>query len=160
MMAKKVDKIIKLALEAGKANPAPPVGPALGAAGVNIMMFCKEYNARTSDKKGQVIPCEISVFEDRSFTFILKTPPAAELLKAAAKVKKGTGTPFGRDEATVGSVTMAQVEEIAKVKMPDLNTNRLQSAMNTVMGTARNMGIKVDGETVTKEGKERLMHPE
>ena len=100
------------------------------------------------------------MFEDRSFTFILKTPPAAELLKAAAKVKKGTGTPFGRDEATVGSVTMAQVEEIAKVKMPDLNTNRLQSAMNTVMGTARNMGIKVDGETVTKEGKERLMHPE
>ena len=124
------------------------------------MMFCKEYNARTSDKKGTVIPVEISVFEDRSFTFILKTPPAAELLKAAAKVKKGTGTPFGRDEATVGSVTMAQVEEIAKVKMPDLNTNRLQSAMNTVMGTARNMGIKVDGETVTKEGKERLMHPE
>ena len=160
MMAKKVTKIIKLALDAGKANPAPPVGPALGAAGVNIMMFCKEYNARTSDKKGTVIPVEISVFEDRSFTFILKTPPAAELLKAAAKVKKGTGTPFGRDEATVGSVTMAQVEEIAKVKMPDLNTNRLQSAMNTVMGTARNMGIKVDGETVTKEGKERLMHPE
>ena len=100
------------------------------------------------------------MFEDRSFTFILKTPPAAELLKAAAKVKKGTGSPFGRDAATVGSVTMAQVEEIAKVKMPDLNTNRLQSAMNTVMGTARNMGIKVDGETVTKEGKERLMHPE
>ena len=160
VMAKKVSKVIKLALQAGTANPAPPVGPALGAAGVNIMMFCKEYNARTSDKKGTVIPVEISVFEDRSFTFILKTPPAAELLKAAAKVKKGTGTPFGRDEATVGSVTMAQVEEIAKVKMPDLNTNRLQSAMNTVMGTARNMGIKVDGETVTKEGKERLMHPE
>ena len=159
-MAKKVSKMIKLALAAGSANPAPPVGPALGAAGVNIMMFCKEYNARTSDKKGEIIPVEISVFEDRSFTFILKTPPAAELLKAAAKVKKGTGTPFGRDEATVGSVTMAQVEEIAKVKMPDLNTNRLQSAMNTVMGTARNMGIKVDGETVTKEGKERLMHPE
>ena len=159
-MAKKVTKVIKLAIDAGKANPAPPIGPALGAAGVNIMMFCKEYNARTQDKAGTVIPVEISVFEDRSFTFILKTPPAAELLKAAAKVKKGTGTPFGRDEATVGSVTMAQVEEIAKVKMPDLNTNRLQSAMNTVMGTARNMGIKVDGETVTKEGKERLMHPE
>ena len=154
-----MSKVIKLALQAGTANPAPPVGPALGAAGVNIMMFCKEYNAARRTR-GHGHPGEISVFEDRSFTFILKTPPAAELLKAAAKVKKGTGTPFGRDEATVGSVTMAQVEEIAKVKMPDLNTNRLQSAMNTVMGTARNMGIKVDGETVTKEGKERLMHPE
>jgi len=149
MMAKKVSKIIKLALDAGKANPAPPVGPALGAAGVNIMMFCKEYNARTQDKAGTVIPVEISVFEDRSFTFILKTPPAAELLKKAAKVSKGSGEPAVRSKSgamtynTVGEVTMAQVEEIAKIKLPDLNTNKLQSAMNTVMGTAKNMGIAV-----------------
>jgi len=143
MMAKKVSKIIKLALEAGKANPAPPVGPALGAAGVNIMMFCKEYNARTSDKSGEIVPVEISVFEDRSFTFILKTSPASELLKKAAGIAKGSGTPGGREYMEAGSVTMAQVEEIAKVKMPDLNTNRLQSAMNTVMGTAKNMGIVV-----------------
>jgi len=149
MMAKKVSKIIKLALDAGKANPAPPVGPALGAAGVNIMMFCKEYNARTQDKSGTVIPVEISVFEDRSFTFILKTPPAAELLKKAAKVSKGSGEPAVRNKAGdmtynhVGSVTMDQIEEIAKIKLPDLNTNKLQSAMNTVMGTAKNMGIAV-----------------
>ena len=143
MMAKKVTKVIKLALGAGTANPAPPVGPALGAAGVNIMGFCKEYNARTQDQKGTIVPVEISVFEDRSFSFILKTPPASELLKTAAKVKKGTGTPGGRDMKIVGSVTTAQVEEIAKIKMPDLNTNKLQSAMNTVMGTAKNMGITV-----------------
>merc|ERR1719171_2824375 len=143
MMAKKLTKVIKLALDAGKANPAPPVGPALGAAGVNIMMFCKEYNARTSDQAGTVIPVEISVFEDRSFTFILKTPPAAELLKKAAKVSKGTGTPGGRDYKKAGEVTMAQIEEIAKIKLPDLNTNKLESAMNTVKGTAKNMGIVV-----------------
>jgi len=143
MMAKKVSKIIKLALDAGKANPAPPVGPALGAAGVNIMMFCKEYNARTSDKAGTVIPVEISVFEDRSFTFILKTPPASELLKKAAKITKGSGFPAGRDYKKGGEVTTAQIEEIAKIKMPDLNTNKLQSAMNTVAGTAKNMGIVV-----------------
>jgi len=149
MMAKKVTKMIKLALDAGKANPAPPVGPALGAAGVNIMMFCKEYNARTQDKAGMVIPVEISVFEDRSFTFILKTPPASVLLKKAAKVSKGSGEPCvisksgAKTYNTVGSVTMAQVEEIANTKMPDLNTNKLQSAMNTVMGTAKNMGIAV-----------------
>ena len=149
MMAKKVTKIIKLALDAGKANPAPPVGPALGAAGVNIMMFCKEYNARTQDKAGTVIPVEISVFEDRSFTFVLKTPPAAELLKKAAKVSKGSGTPAVRSKkgdlsySFVGEITTAQVEEIAKIKLPDLNTNKLQSAMNTVKGTAKNMGIKV-----------------
>lgn len=143
MMAKKVTRVLKLALGAGSATPAPPIGPALGSAGCNIMMFCKEYNARTADKKGQIIPVEISVFDDRSFTFILKTPPAAELLKSAAGVKKGTGTPGGRDYKSVGEVTKAQVEEIAKVKMPDLNTNKLQSAMNTVMGTAKNMGINV-----------------
>jgi len=143
MMAKKVSKIIKLALDAGKANPAPPVGPALGAAGVNIMMFCKEYNARTQDQAGTVIPVEISVYEDRSFSFILKTPPASELLKKAAKITKGSGTPGGRDYKKAGEVTMAQVEEIAKIKLPDLNTGKVQSAMNTVMGTAKNMGIVV-----------------
>ena len=143
MMAKKVDKIIKLALDAGKANPAPPVGPALGAAGVNIMMFCKEYNARTQDQAGTVIPVEISVFEDRSFTFVLKTPPASVLLKKAAKIAKGSGTPGGRDYKKAGEVTMAQIEEIAKIKLPDLNTDKVQSAMNTVMGTAKNMGIVV-----------------
>ena len=145
MMAKKVSKMIKLALEAGKANPAPPVGPALGAAGVNIMMFCKEYNGRTNDMKGEIIPVEISVFEDRSFTFILKTSPASELLKKAAKITKGSGVPKGRGATVAGSVTMAQIEEIAKIKMPDLNTNKLQSCMNTVMGTAANMGIEVVG---------------
>ena len=146
MMAKKVSKMIKLALDAGKANPAPPVGPALGAAGVNIMMFCKEYNARTQDKVGTVIPVEISVFEDRSFTFILKTPPAAELLKSAAKVKKGSGEPAIRNKAgdmvynVVATVNMEQIKEIAAIKLPDLNTNKIESAMNTVIGTAKNMG--------------------
>lgn len=143
MMAKKVTKIIKLALGAGKANPAPPVGPALGAAGVNIMMFCKEYNARTQDQAGTIVPVEISVFEDRSFTFILKTPPASELLKKAAKIQKGSGNPGGRGYEKAGEVTMEQIEEIAKIKLPDLNTNKIQSAMNTVMGTAKNMGIVV-----------------
>merc|ERR1712196_560377 len=108
------------------------------------MMFCKEYNARTADQGGTFIPVEISVFEDRSFTFILKTPPAAELLKKAAKVKKGSGEPGGRGYSKAGSITLAQVEEIAKIKLPDLNTNKLQSAMNTVMGTAKNMGIEVE----------------
>lgn len=143
MMAKKVEKIIKLAIDAGKANPAPPIGPALGAAGVNIMMFCKEYNARTQDQAGMVVPVEISVYEDRSFTFILKTPPAAVLLKKAAKISKASGTPGGRDYKKAGEVTKAQIEEIAKIKMPDLNTNKIESAMNTVMGTAKNMGIVV-----------------
>lgn len=143
MMAKKITKIIKLALPAGKANPAPPIGPALGAAGCNIMMFCKEYNARTQDQVGTIVPVEISVFEDRSFTFILKTPPCSELLKKAAKIAKGSGTPGGRSYAKAGEVTMKQVEDIAKIKMPDLNTNNLQACMNTVMGTAKNMGIVV-----------------
>jgi len=144
MMAKKVTKIIKLAIPAGKANPAPPIGPALGAAGVNIMMFCKEYNARTQDQAGTIVPVEISVFEDRSYTFVLKTPPAAELLKKAAKIQKGSGTPGGREYKKAGTITLAQVEEIAKIKLPDLNTNKIQSAMNTVMGTAKNMGIVVE----------------
>lgn len=139
-MAKKVVAVIKLALQAGKANPAPPVGPALGQHGVNIMAFCKEYNARTQDKAGYVIPVEISVFEDRSFTFITKTPPASVLLKDAARLAKASEMP-GREPA--GKVTMAQVEEIARVKMPDLNTDDIEAAKLQVMGTARSMGIEV-----------------
>ncbi|PRW33322.1 50S ribosomal L11 [Chlorella sorokiniana] len=130
--------MIKLALPAGKANPAPPVGPALGAKGVNIMQFCKEYNAATQDKAGMIIPVEITVYEDRSFTFILKTPPASVLLKKAAGVESGSGEP---NRKKVGKVTMDQVREIATIKLPDLNCTDLEAACNTVMGTARNMGI-------------------
>lgn len=137
-MAKKVVTLIKLALPAGKANPAPPVGPALGQHGVNIMAFCKEYNAKTSDKAGMIIPVEISVYEDRSFTFILKTPPASVLIRKAAGVEKGSGQP---NKEKVGSITRAQLKEIAEVKMPDLNANDIDAAMNIVEGTARNMGI-------------------
>jgi large subunit ribosomal protein L11 len=139
-MAKKVAAIIKLALPAGKANPAPPVGPALGQHGVNIMMFCKEYNARTADQVGMIIPVEISVFEDRSFTFVLKTPPASVLIQKAAGVERGSGEP---NRKKVGSITRAQLEEIAKTKMPDLNANDIQAAMKIVEGTARNMGVTV-----------------
>jgi large subunit ribosomal protein L11 len=139
-MAKKVAAIIKLALPAGKANPAPPVGPALGQHGVNIMMFCKEYNARTADQVGMIIPVEISVYEDRSFTFVLKTPPASVLIQKAAGVDKGSGEP---NRKKVGSITRAQLEEIAKTKMPDLNANDIQAAMKIVEGTARNMGVTV-----------------
>jgi large subunit ribosomal protein L11 len=139
-MAKKVVALIKLALPAGKANPAPPVGPALGQHGVNIMAFCKEYNARTQEKVGLVIPVEISVFEDRSFTFILKTPPASVLIKKAAGIEKGSGEPRTKK---VGSITRAQLKEIAETKMPDLNANDVEAAMNIVEGTARNMGVTV-----------------
>lgn len=139
-MAKKVTGLIKLALPAGKATPAPPVGPALGQHGVNIAAFCKEYNARTGDKVGLIIPVEISVFEDRSYTFILKTPPASVLLANAAKIKKGSSTP---NKLTVGSVTKAELEEIAQTKLPDLNTTKLSSAIKIVEGTARNMGISI-----------------
>lgn len=139
-MAKKIAAIIKLALPAGKANPAPPVGPALGQHGVNIMMFCKEYNARTADQAGMIIPVEISVFEDRSFTFVLKTPPASVLIQKAAGVDKGSGE---ANRKKVGSITRAQLEEIAKTKMPDLNANDIQAAMRIVEGTARNMGVLV-----------------
>ncbi len=141
-MAKKVVAMIKLALPAGKANPAPPVGPALGQHGVNIMMFCKEYNARTADQAGMVIPVEISVFEDRSFTFILKTPPASVLIKKAAGIEKGSAHP-AKDK--VASITRAQLEDIAKTKMPDLNANDIEAAMKIVEGTARNMGVTVSG---------------
>ena len=139
-MAKKITALIKLALEAGKATPAPPVGPALGQHGVNIAAFCKEYNARTTDKAGLVIPVEISVYEDRSYTFICKTPPASVLLAKAANIKKGAATP---NRVTVGSVTKAQLEEIATTKLPDLNTTKITSAMKIVEGTARNMGISI-----------------
>jgi len=120
--------------------PAPPVGPALGQHGVNIAAFCKEYNARTTDKVGLIIPVEISVFEDRSYTFILKTPPASVLLANAAKIKKGSSTP---NKKNVGSITRSQLEEIANVKLPDLNTTKIKSAIKIIEGTARNMGISV-----------------
>ncbi|HIK40032.1 50S ribosomal protein L11 [Thermoleptolyngbya sp. M55_K2018_002] len=139
-MAKKVVAIIKLAIDAGKANPAPPIGPALGQHGVNIMMFCKEYNARTADQAGMVIPVEISVFEDRSFTFVLKTPPASKLIAKAAKIDRGSGEP---NKKKVGSITRAQLREIAQTKLPDLNANDIEAAMRIVEGTARNMGVTV-----------------
>ncbi len=139
-MAKKVVAIVKLALNAGKANPAPPVGPALGQHGVNIMAFCKDYNARTQDQTGTVIPVEISVYEDRSFTFVLKTSPASILIKKAAGVETGSNEP---NKKKVGSITKAQLAEIARIKLPDLNANDLEAAMNIVGGTARNMGITI-----------------
>ena len=139
-MAKKVVAIIKLAIPAGKANPAPPIGPALGQHGVNIMAFCKEYNAKTAEKAGLVVPVEISVFEDRSFTFILKTPPASVLIKKAIGIEKGSGQP---NKEKVGSITRAQLKEIAETKMPDLNANDIEAAMRIVEGTARNMGVTV-----------------
>ena len=141
-MAKKITGLIKLALPAGKATPAPPVGPALGQHGVNIAAFCKEYNAKTLDETetGLIIPVEISVYEDRSYTFILKTPPASVLLANAAEIKKGSSTP---NKVTVGSITKKQLEEIAKTKLPDLNTTKINSAIKIVEGTARNMGISI-----------------
>lgn len=139
-MPKKITALIKLALPAGKATPAPPVGPALGQHGVNIAAFCKDYNAKTSDKPGLIIPVEISVYEDRSYTFILKTPPASVLLINAAKIKKGSSIP---NRINVGSITKAQLEEIATTKLPDLNTNKISSAIKIVEGTARNMGISI-----------------
>lgn len=142
-MGKKITALIKLALPAGKATPAPPVGPALGQHGVNIAAFCKEYNAKTDDKTGLIIPVEISVYEDRSYTFILKTPPASVLLANAAKIKKGAKTP---GQEIVGSITTTQLKEIANIKLPDLNTTKLTSAMKIVEGTARNMGISIVDE--------------
>ncbi|RSX46069.1 50S ribosomal protein L11 [Bifidobacterium castoris] len=137
---KKVSALIKLQIEAGKANPAPPLGPALGSHGVNIMDFCKAYNAQTQDKMGQIIPVEITVYEDRSFDFILKTPPAAALLKKAAGVQKGTDNPL---TTKVGSVTKDQVREIAETKMADLSARDIEAAMKIIEGTARSMGITV-----------------
>ena len=139
-MAKKVTGQIKLQIPGGQANPAPPVGPALGQRGVNIMEFCKAFNAKTNDQKGMVIPVIITVYSDRSFTFITKTPPAAILLLKAAKVEKGSGEP---NKTKVGKVTKKQVEEIAKLKMPDLNAGSVEAAMRTVEGTARSAGLTV-----------------
>ena len=141
-MAKKVIGQVKLQIPAGQASPAPPVGPALGQAGVNIMDFCKAFNARTQQDAGLIIPVVITVFADRSYTFITKTPPAAVLLRKAAGIDKGSGEP---NKTKVGSVTKAQVEEIAKTKMPDLNAANIEGAMAIVAGTARSMGIEVEG---------------
>ena len=139
-MAKKVVAIIKLALPADKAVPAPPVGPALSQHGVNIAAFCKEYNAKTAEKIGLIIPVEISVYEDKSYTLLLKTPPASVLLAKAANVKKGSAQP---NKVNVASITIQQLEEIAQTKLPDLNTNNLKSAIRIVAGTAKNMGISI-----------------
>jgi len=139
-MAKKLITVVKLQIPAGKANPAPPIGPALGQHGVNIMEFCKQYNAKTQDKGDTVIPVEISIFEDRSFTFILKTPPAAVLLRKAANIEKGSAEP---NRNKVATLTKDKIREIAETKMPDLNANDIEAAMKIVAGTARSMGITV-----------------
>jgi large subunit ribosomal protein L11 len=139
-MAKKVTGQIKLQIPGGQANPAPPVGPALGQRGVNIMEFCKAFNAKTADQKGMVIPVIITVYSDRSFTFITKTPPASILLFKAAKVEKGSGEP---NKTKAGKVTKKQVEDIAKLKMPDLNAGSVEAAMRTIAGTARSAGITI-----------------
>ncbi len=142
-MAKEISKVIKLQIRGGQANPSPPVGPALGAAGVNIMEFCKQFNARTQDKQGKVLPVAINVYKDKSFDFVVKTPPAAVQLMEAAKIKKGSGEP---NRKKVGSVTWEQVRQIAEDKMPDLNAFSVESAMKMVAGTARSMGLTIDGE--------------
>ncbi len=139
-MAKKVKAVVKLQLPAGKATPAPPVGPALGQHGVNIMAFCKEYNARTANMAGSIIPVEITIFTDQSFTFVLKTPPASDLLKKAAGVEKGSSEP---NRIKVGKVTRDQIREIAEIKMKDLNAYDLEAAMRMIEGSARSMGIEV-----------------
>lgn len=141
-MAKEVSKVVKLQVKGGAANPSPPVGPALGAAGVNIMEFCKQFNARTQDKMGKVLPVLITVYSDKSFDFVIKTPPASVQLLEAAKLQSGSKEP---NRSKVGKVTWAQVEAIAKDKMPDLNCFTVESAMKMVAGTARSMGITVDG---------------
>jgi large subunit ribosomal protein L11 len=138
---KKVTALIKLQVPAGKANPSPPVGPALGQHGLNIMQFCKEFNARTQSQGDMIIPVVITAFADRSFTFVTKTPPAAILLKKAAKIAKGSGEP---NKMKVGTVTKAQIQEIAELKMPDLNTLDVESAIRSISGTARSMGLEVE----------------
>jgi large subunit ribosomal protein L11 len=139
-VAKKVTAVVRLQLPAGKANPAPPVGPALGATGINIMGFCKEYNERTASQAGMIIPVEITVFSDRSFTFITRTPPAADLLRKAAKIDKGTGTP---SRAVAGSISREQLRQIAETKMADLNAVDVEGAEKIIAGTARSMGIAI-----------------
>lgn len=140
-MSKKVKAVVRLQIEAGKANPAPPIGPALAPHGINLMAFCKEYNARTSSKMGEIIPAEITIYVDGSFTFILKTPPTAVLLRKAAGVEKGSSEP---NREKVGKVSRDQIREIAGVKMPDLNAVDMEGAMRQIEGTARNMGIIVE----------------
>ncbi|WP_394751226.1 50S ribosomal protein L11 [Spongiimicrobium salis] len=142
-MAKEVSKVVKLQVRGGAANPSPPVGPALGAAGVNIMEFCKQFNARTQDKQGKVLPVVITVYKDKSFDFIVKTPPAAVQLMEAAKIKKGSGEP---NRVKSGSVSWDQVKAIAEDKMVDLNAFTVESAMSMIAGTARSMGLKVSGK--------------
>ncbi len=139
-MAKKVTGFVKLQIPAGRANPAPPVGTALGPQGINIMMFCKEFNARTQDQNGIILPVEITIFADKSFTFITKTPPAAILIKKELGIEKGSGVP---NRTKVGKITKAQVRKIAELKLPDLNTDSLESAMAMVAGAARSMGVDV-----------------
>jgi len=139
-MAKKIESFIKLQIEAGKANPAPPVGPALGQHGVNIMEFCKAFNAKTQEQAGKIIPVVITVYADRSFSFITKTPPAPSLILEACKLKKGSGEP---NKEKVGIISITQIEEIAKIKLPDLNTKDLSAASNMIKGTARSMGVTV-----------------
>ena len=141
-MAKEISKVVKLQVRGGAANPSPPVGPALGAAGVNIMEFCKQFNARTQDKPGKVLPVAITVYKDKSFEFVVKTPPAAVQLLEAAKIKKGSGEP---NRAKVATVSWDQIKVIAEDKMVDLNAFRIESAMKMIAGTARSMGIKVKG---------------
>jgi len=141
-MAKKITGFIKLQVNGGKANPSPPVGPALGQHGVNIMQFCKEFNARTQKQLGSIIPVVITVYADRSFTFVTKTPPASDLLKKAAGIKSGSGVP---NQQKVGKVTRAQLREIAETKLPDLYDYDLDTAMKTIAGTARSMGIEIEG---------------
>ena len=141
-MAKKLKAVVRLQIEAGKANPAPPIGPALAPHGINLMAFCKDYNARTSSKAGEIIPAEITIYSDGSFTFILKTPPAAVLLRKAAGVEKGSAEP---NREKVGKVSRDQVREIAEVKMKDLNAVDIEGAMRQIEGTARNMGIIIEG---------------
>lgn len=143
-MAKEVSKVIKLQVRGGAANPSPPVGPALGAAGVNIMEFCKQFNARTQDKAGQVLPAVITVYKDKSFDFVVKTPPAAVQLMQVAKIKKGSGEPNAKK---IGSVSWDQVQTIAEDKMQDLNAFTVESAMKMVAGTARSMGVTVKGKS-------------
>lgn len=140
-MAKKIKTVIKLQIQAGKANPAPPVGPALGQHGLNIQEFCVKFNEATKDKMGDIIPAEITVFEDRTFTFVLKTPPASDLLRKAAGIEKGAGNPL-KDKA--GTISKAKLREIAEKKMPDLNANNIEAAEKIIAGTARSMGIKIE----------------
>jgi len=142
---KEIVALVKLQIKGGQANPAPPIGPALGSKGVNIMEFCKQFNARTQDKPGEVLPVVITIYKDKSFDFIIKTPPAAELLKKAAKIEKGSPEP---NRKKVGKVTWQQIREIAEKKMPDLNCYTVEAAMHMIAGTAKSMGLVIEGEKV------------